>query len=259
MPAAESRVGAPCHEVRRDLRRSPCGTTVGHATTTDTRPPVSPHLQQYDANDYGCRVDADLRRWWASDVGTGHAAEAALERLITRYREPQRRYHTVNHVAAVRQLTGELLREVIVENDVTVRLAAWFHDAIYDPSSKANEAESADLARTELGALGVANTVIDAVARLILATAGHNPTSADEAVLLDADLAIFASQPASYQMYVSGIRFEYNFVDDAAFRKGRAAVLRSFLDRDVIFHTDAMKPHERQARLNLTSELSSLA
>jgi predicted metal-dependent HD superfamily phosphohydrolase len=191
-------------------------------------------------------------------VGTGHASEAALERVVTRYREPQRRYHTVNHVAAVRQLAGELLREVIVEQDVTVRLAAWYHDAIYDPHSSTNEADSAELARTELVVLGIDGAVIDSVARLITATAGHNPTRADEAVLLDADLAIFAAQPASYQTYVSGIRFEYNFVDDDAWRTGRAAVLRSFLDRDVIFHTDAMKPHERQARINLSSELGAL-
>jgi predicted metal-dependent HD superfamily phosphohydrolase len=209
-------------------------------------------------NDYDCRVDSDLRRWWASDVGTGHAADAALERVIARYREPQRRYHTVNHVAAVRQLTGELLREVVVEHDVTVRLAAWYHDAIYDPRSQTNEADSAELARTELAPLGVSSANIDAVARLVAATAGHNPSRADEAVLLDADLAIFAAQPASYQTYVSGIRFEYNFVEDDTWRTGRAGVLRSFLDRDVIFHTDAMKPHERQARMNLTSELASL-
>jgi predicted metal-dependent HD superfamily phosphohydrolase len=215
--------------------------------------------QGHHINDYDLRVDSDLRRWWATDVGTGHAAEATLERLISRYREPQRRYHTVNHVAAVRQLTGELLREIIVDGDVTVRLAAWYHDAVYDPRSSTNEAESAELARTELAALGIGGAVLDAVARLVLATAGHHPTSADEAVLLDADLAIFAAQPASYQTYVSGIRFEYNFVDDAAWQTGRSAVLRSFLDRDVIFHTDAMKPHERQARANLTSELSTLS
>jgi predicted metal-dependent HD superfamily phosphohydrolase len=209
-------------------------------------------------------LDADLRRWWATDVATGHAAAAALERLGTRYGEPHRRYHTLDHVAAVRQLTCELLGDGIVGNviadggGVAVRLAVWYHDAIYDPRSSTNEADSAAFARAELAALGLGSVVLDDMERLVLATAKHNPAAADEAVLLDADLAIFAAPPASYQAYVAAIRFEYNFVGDAAWRVGRAAVLRSFLDRDVIFHTEAMKPLERQARSNLTSELSTL-
>jgi predicted metal-dependent HD superfamily phosphohydrolase len=203
-------------------------------------------------------MDADLRSWWANDVGNRAGATAALEAVIVRYREPHRRYHTVNHVAAVRQLVGELLREVVVGNPNAVRLASWYHDAVYDARSSTNEAESAELAATELTKLGIEPATIDAVRRLVMATAVHEPSSADEAVLIDADLAIFAAQPTTYQSYVAGIRFEYLFVTDEDWKKGRARVLERFLERDAIFHTDAMKPHEPQARANLGAELAGL-
>jgi predicted metal-dependent HD superfamily phosphohydrolase len=185
---------------------------------------------------------------------------ATLDSLIMRYREPHRRYHTVTHVAAVRQLVGELLREIDGVDSLAIRLAAWYHDAIYDPAAArhANEASSAELATDELTRLDVPVTTIDTTARLILATASHDPADIDEAVLLDADLGVFAAQRAVYLTYVAGVRFEYRMVDDGAWRTGRAAVLRSFLDRDVIFHTRPMKPHEHQARANLEFELASL-
>jgi predicted metal-dependent HD superfamily phosphohydrolase len=178
-----------------------------------------------------------------------------------RYREPHRRYHTVNHVAAVRQLVGELLREVDSVDARAICMAAWYHDAIYDPTAapQANEAASAQLAVAELTHLDVPPATVATTARLILATASHDPTDADEAVLLDADLAVFAAQRAVYLTYVAGVRFEYRSVADDAWRTGRAAVLESFLARDEIFHTKPMKPHEDQARANLAFELASLS
>ena len=73
-----------------------------------------------------------------------------------------------------------------------------------------------------------------------MVTAAHDPTSPDEAVLCDADLAVLAADPATYTAYATGVRAEYAHVDDAAWRAGRAAVLRAFLDRPVLFHTAAM-------------------
>jgi predicted metal-dependent HD superfamily phosphohydrolase len=160
----------------------------------------------------------------------------------------------------VRQLVGELLREIEVVDPLAIRLAAWYHDAVYDPSAPrhANEAASAQLAADDLARLKVASATVATTTRLILATASHDAADVDEAVLLDADLAIFAAQRAVYLTYVAGVRFEYRTVTDDAWRTGRTAVLQSFLARDEIFHTRPMKPHERQARANLTFELASL-
>ena len=40
------------------------------------------------------------------------------------------------------------------------QLAAWYHDAVYDPKAKDNEARSAELAERELGALGLPAQVV---------------------------------------------------------------------------------------------------
>jgi predicted metal-dependent HD superfamily phosphohydrolase len=220
-----------------------------------------------DAQHRSCRpgsvawVDADLRRWWTSDLGSRAGSVASLDSLIGRYREPHRRYHTVSHVAAVRQLVGELLREIDAVDSLAIRLAAWYHDAVYDPTAArhANEAASAQLATDELVRLELPASTVATTARLILATASHDAADNDEAVLLDADLAVFAAQRAVYLTYVAGVRFEYRTYDDNAWRAGRTAVLQSFLGRDAIFHTKPMKPHERQARANLEFELATLS
>ena len=99
---------------------------------------------------------------------------------------------------------------------------------------------------------------VAAVARLVLVTAGHEPATADEAVLCDADLAVFAADAATYTAYATGVRAEYGHVDEAAWRVGRAEVLAAFLARPVLFHTAAMAPRDATARANLTAELATL-
>jgi predicted metal-dependent HD superfamily phosphohydrolase len=77
-------------------------------------------------------------------------------------------------------------------------------------------------------------------------------------MLADADLAVLGAEPAVYQAYVVGVRAEYGHLDDATWRTGRSAVLGSFLERDVIYLTPAMRPHEPRARANLAAERASL-
>jgi predicted metal-dependent HD superfamily phosphohydrolase len=203
-------------------------------------------------------VEQELRDRWALVAGQGAAAESALAGLLARYREPHRHYHGAAHVVRVLRDVDELLGLVPVDDGDAVRLAAWFHDAVYDPRSSGNEAASARLADEVLGSLGLPAGRRAGVARLVLATATHEPGSADEAVLIDADLAVLAADPATYSAYAKGVRREYLFLDDASWRRGRAEVLRSFLGRTRIFTTDARREREARARANLTAELAGL-
>ena len=77
--------------------------------------------------------------------------------------------------------------------------------------------------------------------------------------MCDADLAVLAADPATYTAYAIGVRAEYAHIDEAGWRTGRAAVLRAFLARPVLFHTAAMAGRDAAARANLTAELASLA
>jgi predicted metal-dependent HD superfamily phosphohydrolase len=179
--------------------------------------------------------------------------------LLRRYAEPHRRYHTTEHLAAVLDGVDELAAEA--DDADAVRLAAWFHDAVYDPARGDNEERSAVLAERTLAGAGRTAAVIAEVARLVRLTTTHDPAEDDRngAVLCDADLAILAADPERYAAYAAAVREEYAAVPDEAFRAGRAGVLRGLLDLPALFRTRA--GHERweaAARHNLETELMLL-
>jgi predicted metal-dependent HD superfamily phosphohydrolase len=205
-------------------------------------------------------VEEELRDRWAADAGRSRPATAALDALLGRYREPHRRYHGPAHVLRVLRTLDDVLGATEVPDPAAVRLAAWYHDAVYDPraAAGANEAASAELAEQELTTLGQPSARVTAVARLVVITATHEPVDADEAALCDADLAVLAADPAEYAAYATGVRTEYAHIDDVGWRTGRAAVLRMFLERPVLFHTPAMAGRDAAARANLTAELATL-
>ena len=60
---------------------------------------------------------------------------AAGSALLDRYAEPHRRYHSTAHLAEVLDRIDELRGSAAFPD--LVRLAAWFHDAIYDPTRAA--------------------------------------------------------------------------------------------------------------------------
>ncbi|MEV8632578.1 metal-dependent phosphohydrolase [Streptosporangium sp. NPDC051023] len=186
---------------------------------------------------------------------TGAEADHLGRELISRYGEPHRRYHTATHLEAVLAHIDALAGHA-VDPDL-VRLAAWFHDAVYDPRRGDNEERSARLAERALPELGMPAEAVGTVARLVRLTLTHapEPGDADGAVLCDADLAILASSPEDYAAYTAAVREEYSFVPDEAFREGRAAVLRSLLDLPVIFH---IADFEARARANIHAELERL-
>ena len=84
-----------------------------------------------------------------------------------------------------------------------VRLAAWFHDAVYAiPAGQlTNEEASARLALRELSRAGLEQEDLNQVARLVRLTATHaarQPAIPEGELLCDADLAILAAPPEEY-------------------------------------------------------------
>ncbi|MEV5240999.1 hypothetical protein AB0K89_18120 [Streptomyces cinnamoneus] len=181
------------------------------------------------------------------------------EDLLARWSEPQRRYHTADHLDAV---LGHLDALAAHADDIeSVRLAAWFHDAVYRPDRSENEERSAHLAERALAELGVDPGRTAEVARLVRLTVGHDPVPGDHngETLCDADLAVLGGTPQQYAAYAAAVREEYAFVPDDAFRAGRADVLRRLLDLPRLFRTPL--GHDRWellARRNLTTELELL-
>jgi predicted metal-dependent HD superfamily phosphohydrolase len=161
----------------------------------------------------------------------------------------------------VRHLTSFIFAGRVADPGVVIA-AAFFHDAIYDPTASDNEAASARLAADALAGLGWDLGRCAEVASMIEATARHDVEGVahDAACLLAADLAVLAAEPARYGDYVRAVRREYAHVDDDAWRAGRSAVLRSLLDRGRIFAPDLdLDGWERRARANMTAELRALS
>lgn len=212
--------------------------------------------------DTGCvsSDERELRLAWQRHVDPG--ADAQFEAVVARHREPGRRYHDVRHVRWVVRHSCDLaarfdLPEAAVDEIVA---AAFFHDAIYDVTRPDNEAASARLSAKVLDELGWTAPAVAHVVAMIESTAGHTETDDPAtAVLLAADLGVLAAEPSRYVEYTLGVRDEYAHLDDDAWAVGRAAFIRSLLDRDHIFpEVLALDAWERRARANLTAELAML-
>jgi len=187
------------------------------------------------------------------------ATYSHFDNLVRMYSESSRHYHNLEHIAEVLKVAGRLRK--FAENPNAVMLAAWYHDAVYDPKQNDNEAKSADFSKKVLEELGVSSPMIATVTELILATAHMTPhvLTADVRVLLDADLAILGSGETRYLRYAADIRREYAWVPDAEYAAARIAVLDGFLARQRIFHTDILfLEGEGSARRNMLAERVSL-
>lgn len=225
---------------------------------------------------------ADLARRW--DMLLPGTAQIGAE-LLERWHEPHRAYHGPGHLAHVLRSVQVAAGGAPVPREVL--LALWFHDAVHHggvarPDGRVpdgagrreargavvgtDEERSADLAARLLAPTVAAGLLtpddVAEVRRLVLLTATHDPEPADRsgALVCDADLAVLGGAPESYARYVAQVRAEYAHVPDAAFRAGRAAVLRGLLALPRLFTTpEARRRWEDAARANLATELGRLA
>ena len=195
------------------------------------------------------RFIAACRRVGVTDA----RASSVWQVLRDRYSERHRHYHNLSHIEKMLYWFDSS-----PSTDEATELAIWFHDIVYDPLDSHNEAQSARLFESCLGA-EVGRTLSETVARLIVAT---DPTRArtgepDEDLLIDIDLSILGSPPDDYDAYRMAIRREYSHVPDPDFAAGRKTILQAFLSRR-IYATDFLGHLEEPARINLRAELELL-
>jgi predicted metal-dependent HD superfamily phosphohydrolase len=201
----------------------------------------------------------ELERWAAHFVALGLSPpDDVYAELCARYGEPHRAYHTLEHLRECLAWLAEV-RELAVHPD-EIALALWFHDAIYDPRAHDNEERSAAWAERVLRSAGASTEVAHRVAALVLATK-HDvvPEPGDAALLVDVDLSILGAERARFDAYEAQVRREYAWVPEAAYREGRARVLRSFLGRPRIYATAHFHDRlEARARDHLRRSLAAL-
>ena len=202
-------------------------------------------------------LEGSWRRAWR-DLGAGSADAALLQRLLEAWREPQRRYHTLQHLAECIAAFAPA-RDLALEPG-EVELALWFHDAVYDVRRHDNEARSADWARDALVAAGVRADAAERVHGLVTATGHAAPAGTPDTMLLvDVDLSILGAPAARFAQYEAQVRDEYAWVDEASFRQRRREVLTGFLARPTIYATDPFRIRlEAAARANLERSIRQL-
>lgn len=199
----------------------------------------------------------------ASATRQSRIPEPVLADLRRRYAEPQRAYHTWDHIAALLRWFDQ--RAAHLNDPDAVFLAILFHDAIYDPRRKDNEAlSSALLAGTALP--GFNATSIAQAVRLTDATSGHDipgdlgdlgaEEARDMAEFLDMDLSILGAAPEIFAAYDRAIRREYRHVPGLLYGPARRRILKSFLERPALYFSDWGRiTFEASARANLKRKL----
>ena len=180
-----------------------------------------------------------------------------FELLFTYYSEPSRFYHDKSHVSECLSQFQKYRDQA--EHPGEIEVAIWFHDAIYDTAASDNEEKSADLAEQHLKRVRASNASISRIVEMILATKTHQVSSRDSMLMVDVDLGILGAPPHVFEEYDQNIRKEYHWVPNDVYLPGRAQVLRSFHDRDKIYHIDQIRDlYEEQARRNLARKIDEL-
>ncbi len=173
-----------------------------------------------------------------------------MKSLAARYIEPWRHYHVLGHISFG-------LREYFKFFDKMepTDFFAWlYHDCVYVPDRDDNEARSAMVFEEDNQRIGFDVADADKIVSLILSTThvtGHTN------IVTDIDLAGLGLPPEGYDENTRLIRMEYAFADDAMWRAGRTAFLKSFIAREQLYFSPQFAgAYTLQARENMSRELS---
>ena len=185
--------------------------------------------------------------------------EDEYHQLIAAYSEPQRAYHTLQHLSeCLQQLNWMMSKESV--NQPIIEIALWYHDAIYQAKHSENEKKSAQWAYDFLTQQGANNKICKQVYSLIMATC-HNevPSNTDQQRIIDIDLSILGADPERFNEYEKQIRKEYNWVPWFLYKYKRKKVLTSFLNRPRIYTSQLFyETYEKHARRNILHSIESL-
>lgn len=174
------------------------------------------------------------------------------------YSRKSRHYHNLQHLETLFEEIEHVKDKI--KNFNTISFSIFYHDVIYDATSKLNEEKSADVAKERLEILGLNNEDLQQVYEQILATKSHQKSENEDAnFLLDADLSVLGKSSEAYSEYTKQIRKEYSIYPDFLYKPGRKKVLQHFLELENIFKTEFFRnKYETQARENIEFELKGL-
>jgi predicted metal-dependent HD superfamily phosphohydrolase len=185
-------------------------------------------------------------------------AKMLWQEIEVKYSAKKRYYHNLAHLQHMLNVLEPVLNHI--DDTDSLLFALFYHDFVYDATSKQNEENSAKAATERLQAIGFPTESIALCSQHIIATKKHEAvTNAATNLLLDADLSILGSTKEEYDAYCHNIRKEYSLYPDLVYKPGRAKVVRYFLEMDYIFKTEYFREmFESSAKNNLKRELAGI-
>ena len=150
---------------------------------------------------------------------TYQISSSAVERLQYSWNEPHRFYHTEKHLTF---LLARIEQSSLPDPDKDkLRLTAFFHDVVYDPTAHDNEEQSAGLLR-EI----TQHPVTEEVAAMILDTKTHKPRTELSRQFVEWDMAVVSESDFTQLLeWEWGVFKEFQFVDYSLYKMGRLALL----------------------------------
>ncbi len=191
---------------------------------------------------------------WRRNLVAGAVDDSAAihRRLLDAYREPQRFYHTLEHIEHCLGMF-ELCKPELEQPDA-VELAIWFHDAVYVAGAPDNEARSAELYRRLADGVH-AEPLVALVVRLIMATLhdGDSLDDTDADYMVDIDLSSFGLDWDAFLRDSKNLRRERPAVSDEDFYRNQGDFQKLLLARERFFHSRFFQQRfEQRARANLS-------
>ena len=114
-----------------------------------------------------------------------------------RYSEKGRYYHNLEHLENMFPEVNAIKDQI--ENYTIISFSIFYHDIIYNSSSKFNEEKSAEFAISALKKLNINQDFFKKISEQIIATKSHQKSNDNDTnYLLDADLSILGKDPKIY-------------------------------------------------------------
>jgi predicted metal-dependent HD superfamily phosphohydrolase len=176
---------------------------------------------------------------------------AIHQQLVNSYNEPQRVYHTLNHIDHCLAHFDKI--KIDLENPDAVELAIWYHDVIYKPGATDNERLSADLFM-ETTQDHFNDSLRHTICQHIMATL-HNSSEIDNndtKFMVDIDLSSFGLPWPEFSADSDKLRQEMSAMSDEDYYRKQAAFQKKLMNRPRFFKSDYFYDnYEDLARQNL--------
>lgn len=178
--------------------------------------------------------------------------------LADKYDESHRRYHVLEHIEFGFQIFDQFRH--LAKNPNALDLAWFCHDFFYDigvPPRQNEEFSTLMLVEMMLGWGCLIGDIYDASSAVLATTHDHTPSTNDNKLIVDIDLAGLGAPWEVFLQNNLNIREEYRQVSEADFRAGNSKILRQFLDRKPLYyHPEIEAQYGAQARANLSRWLN---